>query len=94
MQALIVDEYEHLFLSSNKQKNILCSLSECGVLADFNCSETVREICICGTTNISLVKASISIVANILLNNYAKMRTNHTRDDKFQLKRRKLSTLL
>lgn len=75
-QALLSERYETLFLSTSCQKNTVCKLSNLAVNLDNSIEVDLKQVCECGTSNETLALYVISIIANIMLNNYTKMRND------------------
>lgn len=75
MQCLISNEYENAFLSVTHQQQLLIKL----VTESLNrnlASNILNDTCICGYTHAKIVLDILKCMANTLLNNYRKLKTN------------------
>lgn len=93
MQYLISNEYENAFLSVTHQQQLLLKLVAESLNRNNLTANILNDTCICGHTHAQIVLDILKCMANILLNNYRKCRTNHYLE-KINTKKRKLQTLL
>lgn len=90
-QFLISEHFENRFLSHGKQKSLLSNLTKARI--DFQNVLPV-SVCHCGVSSDTVSMKCLSVISNILLNNYCKVRNNKIAEVKEKKKiERKLKTL-
>lgn len=93
MQCLISNEYENAFLNVTHQQQLLIKLVTESLNSNHLTSNILIDTYICGYTHAKIVLDILKCMANILLNNYRKLKTNYYSEN-MNVKKRKLQTLL
>lgn len=95
MTILISSQFEEHFLAHNKQKELLISLTKFSLLNSNHLKLIMYDTCLCTAEYITLFNLILSTYANILINNYTKLKNDIIISEKnHSSKKRKLQTLM